>query len=51
MVEALIEPFAALDPERAVAAAGCQLLDRETALRAEGSDGRQGGARRSRSTR
>ena len=38
MVEALVEPFAGLDPERAVAAAGCQLLDRETALRAEGTD-------------
>jgi NAD(P)H-flavin reductase/NADPH-dependent glutamate synthase beta subunit-like oxidoreductase len=38
MVEALIEPFADLDPERAVAAAGCRLLDRETALRADGSD-------------
>src|SRR6185503_12186472 len=38
MVEALVEPFAALDRERAIAAAGCQLLDRETALRAEGPD-------------
>jgi NAD(P)H-flavin reductase/NADPH-dependent glutamate synthase beta subunit-like oxidoreductase len=38
MVEALIEPFAGLDRERAVAAAGCRLLDREAALRAEGSD-------------
>jgi len=38
MIEALIEPFAGLDPERAIAAAGCRLLDREVALRAEGSD-------------
>ena len=38
MVEALIEPFADLDPERAIAAAGCRLLDREAALRTDGSD-------------
>ena len=43
MVEALIEPFADLDRERAIAAAGCRLLDREVALRADGRRRRQGG--------
>src|ERR1044071_4912739 len=38
VVDALAAAFPALDRERAIAAAGCQLLDRETALRAEGSD-------------
>jgi NAD(P)H-flavin reductase/NADPH-dependent glutamate synthase beta subunit-like oxidoreductase len=38
VVARLLAPFSSLDRERAIAAAGCQLLDRETALRAEGSD-------------
>jgi NAD(P)H-flavin reductase/NADPH-dependent glutamate synthase beta subunit-like oxidoreductase len=38
MVEALTEPFASFDRERAIAAAGCELLDREAALRADGSE-------------
>jgi NAD(P)H-flavin reductase/NADPH-dependent glutamate synthase beta subunit-like oxidoreductase len=38
VVDALAAAFPSLDRERAIAAAGCQLLDRETALRAEGTD-------------
>jgi NAD(P)H-flavin reductase/NADPH-dependent glutamate synthase beta subunit-like oxidoreductase len=38
VVDGLAAAFPGLDRERAIAAAGCQLLDRETALRAEGSD-------------
>jgi NAD(P)H-flavin reductase/NADPH-dependent glutamate synthase beta subunit-like oxidoreductase len=38
VVEALIAPYPDLDRERAIAAAGCALLDRETALRTDGSD-------------
>ena len=38
VVEKLAEPWAHLDPEQAVAHAGCALLDRETVARANGSD-------------
>jgi NAD(P)H-flavin reductase/NADPH-dependent glutamate synthase beta subunit-like oxidoreductase len=38
VVDGLAAAFPSLDRERAIAAAGCQLLDRETSLRAEGSD-------------
>jgi NAD(P)H-flavin reductase/NADPH-dependent glutamate synthase beta subunit-like oxidoreductase len=38
VVDALAAAFSDLDRERAVAAAGCRLLDREAALRADGSD-------------
>jgi NAD(P)H-flavin reductase/NADPH-dependent glutamate synthase beta subunit-like oxidoreductase len=38
VVDGLAAAFSGLDRERAIAAAGCQLLDRETALRVEGSE-------------
>jgi NADPH-dependent glutamate synthase beta subunit-like oxidoreductase/NAD(P)H-flavin reductase len=38
VVDRLAAPFVDLDGERAVAAAGCALLDREAALRESGSD-------------
>jgi len=38
IVEALIEPWSGLDPEQAVAMAGCALLDREAAVRTSGTD-------------
>jgi NAD(P)H-flavin reductase/NADPH-dependent glutamate synthase beta subunit-like oxidoreductase len=38
VVDRLAAAFPGLDRERAIAAAGCQLLDRETALRADGSE-------------
>jgi NAD(P)H-flavin reductase/NADPH-dependent glutamate synthase beta subunit-like oxidoreductase len=38
VVDGLAAAFPGLDRERAIAAAGCQLLDRETALRAEGAE-------------
>jgi hypothetical protein len=38
VVERLVHPYAHLDRERAVAAAGCDLLDREAYLREGGSD-------------
>jgi NAD(P)H-flavin reductase/NADPH-dependent glutamate synthase beta subunit-like oxidoreductase len=38
VVERLIAPFAESDLELATAAAGCRLLDREAALRVDGSD-------------
>ena len=38
VVNRLVAPFSNLDGERAVAAAGCALLDREAALRESGSD-------------
>jgi NAD(P)H-flavin reductase/NADPH-dependent glutamate synthase beta subunit-like oxidoreductase len=38
VVNRLVAPFSNLDPERAVAAAGCALLDREAAVRETGSD-------------
>src|SRR4029079_12981431 len=37
-VEALIAPWSGLDPEQAVAMAGCALLDREAAVRTSGTD-------------
>ncbi len=37
-VEELLRPWTHLDPEQALAMAGCALLDREAAARAEGSD-------------
>jgi NAD(P)H-flavin reductase/NADPH-dependent glutamate synthase beta subunit-like oxidoreductase len=42
VVDGLAAAFPSLDRERAIAAAGCQLLDRETSLRAEGSDADKG---------
>jgi NAD(P)H-flavin reductase/NADPH-dependent glutamate synthase beta subunit-like oxidoreductase len=38
VVEALTRPFAHLDHEQAIATAGCDLLDREAAVRDQGSD-------------
>ena len=38
IVEELVRPWADRDPEQAVAAAGCALLDREAAARASGTD-------------
>jgi NAD(P)H-flavin reductase/NADPH-dependent glutamate synthase beta subunit-like oxidoreductase len=38
VVERLVAPFGDMDRERAIAAAGCRLLDREIALRADGSE-------------
>ena len=38
IVEELIRPWSSLDPEQAVATAGCALLDREAAVRVSGTD-------------
>jgi NAD(P)H-flavin reductase/NADPH-dependent glutamate synthase beta subunit-like oxidoreductase len=38
IVEALVRPWAHLDPEQSIAMAGCDLLDREAAARERGSE-------------